>query len=315
MKPSYAAWMANLSTILAEHRLNHIAMPGSHDTGAYLIDWSIDPSLVGTIYEKVYKLSRFQCVRNIVDDWTKTQKLTVRDQLMLGIRCLDLRVMHVNGTFYLAHTYICGRLEDVLNDIMTFLEDYPQEVLFLRFSRDYENRATMTRKRNDQVIDKLHEVLGSYLIPRTADNKFPTLGDVLSGTGRIVLYYKGRYTQRAYVWNRHYIHGGWTTTTKVNQKLEFLANELTRMKRTARNLNELGFTLTPGPSDIVKNVMKRMSVPCIAHNGLQHLAQEMHAALPEFIKEHQAEMSKISVITTDFPTVDFVENVISLNLQ
>ncbi|KKK81901.1 hypothetical protein LCGC14_2808770, partial [marine sediment metagenome] len=220
METSQSKWMSDLSETLANRRLNHIVVPGSHDSGARLINWSINPSLGDTIYQKVYNLAQHcKFVKNIIAAWTLTQELTVYDQLLLGIRNFDLRLACINDIFYLAHTYICDQFETVLSDIVNFLRDYPNEVIFLQFRSDYENRATMTREGNDKVLDRLYTVLGSYFIPRPADKRFPTLGEVLSGKDRVVLYYDGSHSERDYVWNERYLHDGWTTTTIVNKKL------------------------------------------------------------------------------------------------
>ncbi len=307
---AHIKWISDNLGILSKRRINHIVLPASHDTGAYLINWNINPSLGTTIYQKIYNAAQHsKFIKNVIEKWTLTQEYTVYNQLLLGIRNLDLRLACIDDIFYLAHTYICDKFDTVLGDIVRFLQEHPKEILFLRFRSDYENRATMTKERNDQVLDKVHALLGSYLIPRTTDNSFPTLGNVLSGSGRIILYYRGNCTRRDYVWSRHYVHGGWTTTTKVSTKLTFLANELKKMKRTNRNLNELGFTLTPGTWNIVSGVI----LPCIAPNGLHYLAQEIQATLPVFINDNQTESPKISAITTDFPTVEFISNVININ--
>ena len=101
-KAALACWMSNLSDDLA---LNHLTLPGSHDSCAYTIE----------------------------DPLAKTQGATLAEQLAHGVRVLDIRCRHQGDVFHINHARIPLGLmfEDVISTCCAFLARHPGECIIM----------------------------------------------------------------------------------------------------------------------------------------------------------------------------------------
>lgn len=110
-------WMSGIddSTYLSD-----ISIPGTHDSGTKSVDFPI---------------------------WSKTQTLSISEQLNIGIRYFDLRLEHVSDVYYNAQivhsTSKCWNdggghltLYEVLNDMYAFLDKNPSETVIVSVKQD-----------------------------------------------------------------------------------------------------------------------------------------------------------------------------------
>lgn len=101
----FPSWMSNLDGNLT---LDHFTIPGTHDSGT----------------------------KNIVDGWGHTQNFGIYDQLIDGIRFLDIRLdgdpISDNDLLVSHGCDLCMlNFSDVLNDCKTFLATYKQETIIM----------------------------------------------------------------------------------------------------------------------------------------------------------------------------------------
>ena len=96
-------WMGQ--TIPAAMRVVDITLPGTHDSGAYALDASV-PVVDEAIEGMRSYYPWLPWVRSISRRWTLTQDRSLRDQLRMGIRALDLRVSYLRGALYLSLIHI-----------------------------------------------------------------------------------------------------------------------------------------------------------------------------------------------------------------
>ncbi|KAL4722684.1 hypothetical protein ACLX1H_010567 [Fusarium chlamydosporum] len=130
LKFAQGNWMKMLESTIWDRQLTEIVMPGTHDSGMGKLTSAI---LTGAS-----------------DTNTKTQALTINNQLWAGARWFDLRVMSVHDTinedsyeFFTAHMSgeekdaPIGRsgesLDDVIDGIVEFTKENPGEVIILQF--------------------------------------------------------------------------------------------------------------------------------------------------------------------------------------
>lgn len=108
MNTQNADWMSRLDDSLA---LNELSIPATHDSGATI-------SLLGI---------SGQC-----------QKTTIKEQLDMGVRFLDIRLRLVNDELNVVHGIVDQNLtfESVLKDISKFIEDYPSEFIIMSIKQD-----------------------------------------------------------------------------------------------------------------------------------------------------------------------------------
>jgi len=118
------AWMGGL--YLAEREtdtkttLNNVIIPGSHDSASYSIPTRTLGSAIG-----------------------RTQNLTIRQQLLSGIRYLDLRIAsgkqhgHIGGV-YIFHGPLRGcTFKKVLDEIQGFCNEFPTEFVIIHVTAEY----------------------------------------------------------------------------------------------------------------------------------------------------------------------------------
>ncbi|MEW1615930.1 MULTISPECIES: hypothetical protein [unclassified Streptomyces] len=125
-------WMSQVSDVIGDRPLNKIVMPGSHDAGS----WSItDQSGVCDTASEA-KLAREH--PQIAAAISITQLGSIKQQLDVGSRYLDLRLCKQNGKWYTYHGGPLGGLffddpatgrKGEINEIAQWLRDHPEEVV------------------------------------------------------------------------------------------------------------------------------------------------------------------------------------------
>jgi len=150
-------WMSFLPDSMSVDRLS---IPGTHDSGAQ--------------YEPV-------------SGTAKTQDLSIADQLLAGVRFLDIRCRHYQDAFVIHHGSVYQHLnfDDVLNACKQFLQAHPSETIVMSVKEEYdaaENTLTF-QEEFDQYVQQDPGVW--YLA-----SGIPTLG---AARGKIVLFRRFSY--------------------------------------------------------------------------------------------------------------------------
>lgn len=314
---NHVNWMENNYLILKNRKINRIILPGTHDSGAYLLDFSHN------IGNKKIKFVNFMSkyisfVKHIIEDWTLTQNLSIYHQLSNGVRSFDFRVSldKNTNTFYITHTFTCMRLDKVLYDIYKFMSEYPKEILILTFSSDFAHKKEMTKEENDIVINKIYEILGNIICYPSNNYSFKTLEEMVQMNSRIIIYYngRGRQSEFPFLWSFSYIYSPWNNTDELSKKIKMLDEDFDKMKSESNLLNMIGFTLTPQKKTVIKDIRNRILLPfCYRGKSVKYLAKSIQNELDPIINKNQDKIDILSVIYTDFINENFVNYVIALN--
>eukprot|EP00116_Pleurobrachia_bachei_P001778 sb/3462040/ len=174
-------WMGDLSTVIGEKKLSEIIIPGSHDSGSYCIDAES---------KRTDALPNIPCMNPIIDYvgalWSKTQDISIVDQLNLGIRYIDLRV-YLDGdddTFYLVHGFEAMPLFTELNNIAAFIKEQQSEIVILDMNHIYHCDG----HRLDRVLDKFQVIFGNLLCPPSpVQTDVLTYNDMLKSGKRVIV--------------------------------------------------------------------------------------------------------------------------------
>lgn len=145
----YSRWMRDNLATIGKIPLNLLALPGTHDSGAYSISSlsDISPDNAQVFLSKIAPA--------VGANWAQSQDLTVLGQLNAGIRYFDLRVCHVAGPssslgqqpvpgYYLCHAFYGAKLDEVFADIRSFYQQggaYAQEIVLLDMNHIYTNSS------------------------------------------------------------------------------------------------------------------------------------------------------------------------------
>ena len=111
---SRANWMLN-----HQHRkLPQLCLPGSHQSGTYHME---------------KKLKQIP----MCEGWSRCQELDIYQQLVAGVRFLDLRLMNHDNDIWLHHNVVvCIKFHNVLLDVQKFIKSNPSEVVGLYLTAD-----------------------------------------------------------------------------------------------------------------------------------------------------------------------------------
>lgn len=141
-----------------EMLLSDLSLPGTHDT------------MTGG-------------VKLVGNDIARTQAMDLREQLISGIRVIDIRVKHNGNSFPIHHgiIYLGVDFEDVLRVVRDFLTQNPTETIFMRLKQENSSAS-------DYEMEKLfNNYYGRYkdiFWVNTNKTNNPTVGDF---RGKLVL--------------------------------------------------------------------------------------------------------------------------------
>ena len=151
-------WMGDLPD---SQRLTELAIPGSHDSTA-----TID-----------YKFGEL-----VIADTAKTQNLTIDEQLRVGTRFLDIRLLQEQGILETYHGIVKQEMpfSEVLESAYGFLEEFPSEVLVMSIKEEGSAIGPIEMPFAEQVEAVIAENPERWYLA----NATPSLGDT---RGKIVL--------------------------------------------------------------------------------------------------------------------------------
>jgi hypothetical protein len=183
--------MGKLSEDSRNLPINRLLLPGTHDSAAYAMALSV-PTLGGAWVERARMLGAvLPPVHSFLGGWALTQgSASVAAQLAMGVRVLDVRVAHLDGTLWCAHTYALVPLSQVLDDIEAFCGSRggASEGLILCLRADYANRASLSGTRSALLWDALgaHPVRLRLALPSSPP---PSLSALAAASTSVLLFH------------------------------------------------------------------------------------------------------------------------------
>ncbi|MCI8497151.1 MAG: phosphatidylinositol-specific phospholipase C [Clostridiales bacterium] len=200
-----ADWMKKLSN---NKRTSELSLPGTHDTMAHRSD------LLG-------------------GDIARTQTMSLTDQLMSGIRVLDIRLKYENSKLLKCHhgvAYLKAEFADVLRDIKDFLKKNPSEAIFMRVSQENSNVSDQKMK---EAFDYYYNQNKDLFYNGGSQN--PTVGEI---RGKIVLlpkvgslYNYGIKYKSLKIQDDYYLKTNWD----LYSKWEKIKNHVTESNKSSRS--------------------------------------------------------------------------------
>ncbi|KAG1657828.1 Heparan-alpha-glucosaminide N-acetyltransferase [Nymphon striatum] len=142
-------WMNTSKAVIGDVYLRKVMIPGSHNSGSYSTKVS----------------------KSIISRFLITQDMSIFNQLIFGIRYLDLRIGAHNNDFWIYHDVFRTktRLVTVLDDVKAFMNT-TNEVIILDFHRfphgfKFFGQDNMTLYR--QLVHLVKNKLGDHMLPVT----------------------------------------------------------------------------------------------------------------------------------------------------
>ena len=250
-------WMAKLpnNTLLSE-----MTIPGTHDSGAI-------------IRTKI----------------CETQSWSIKNQLIAGIRCLDIRVISIDDKLKAKYgiTEQTGFFNDILNDIIIFLRENPSETVIMQVVNDYSK--TNSKKTYDQLFNYYTKKIKDKII--IYDNKDFELQELRGKILVIKVYEKGLKSYSGIiVQNRYEV----TIKNIFNDKIKEINKHLRK---------EISF---------IEKGKLYFSFFCSSRNYLLVNSREMSKIINKLALDYNGRMG---IVVTDFPGEDLIYHLIDQNFK
>jgi formylglycine-generating enzyme required for sulfatase activity len=247
-------WMTQNWSILNDKTLGQIIIPGSHDSGMSLT-------------QHCYAAS---------DCNTKTQLYNIGQQLQNGSRYFDVRPVRDwgGGSFYTGHFGLSGGLaygcegqllQDVLNEVYTFVQDNPNEIVVLKFSHCFELSHAVGGTKDDCAPDGttalyvalVRATLGDMMYKCTGANCLAnaTLKDIrASGANVVALFGDNAASDTShgvFIFDGDFsVHDDYSNTDNLNTMENDQISQLnTLSNHTSNNMYLTSWTLTMTATD------------------------------------------------------------------
>ncbi|KAL5110711.1 PI-PLC X domain-containing protein 2 [Taenia crassiceps] len=196
--------------------LSILAIPGSHDSCSYCINGESELSQDNEAFIVLILLGKFGKVLSA--RWSRTQDVSLSEQLAAGIRYFDFRVIlrEVDGLFYFVHGQFAKEVSTELLSIRSFLQEHPKEVVLLDFNHLYSfsNPDSVSLLENTIV-----KVFSSMLVPRS--ERIPSLNDLWGGAFQVICFLHAQ-TESPVMWTCEKISSPWPNTVNVDNLIAFL---------------------------------------------------------------------------------------------
>lgn len=268
--------MAELYPQLKKIPITQWVMPGTHDTGTHMLKGSM-PGKQG---------------------FTRTQDLSVAEQLDSGVRYLDLRVRFdtKSNTWLIHHGPInCGSYESVQQQITNFLKNNPGELLTVKLQMADKDKSILEKFKNRFLQSDNDSHLGRYAIENTGQALGDLTMETLSQQNRNLVLLVKDYTKSGskFDWGNRIWDYGTNVTTKFVKTFD-----------TAK--------LRKGNRDLLKNrtldklTVSQVQKTSLSTGSLSHIrthAQKVNALVSEWIVNWRVKDG----ITPNVLNLDFIK--------
>ncbi|KAJ3319561.1 hypothetical protein HDV06_006209 [Boothiomyces sp. JEL0866] len=296
-------WMAHYQS----RSIFNLILPGTHNSGAYTIDPQSFAPFTHTWW--------LGCLGK---RFVITQTRSIYQQLLDGIRSLDLRISLHKNTPWVSHTAKLLPLETVLKDVCRFVLHYPTEIIVIRLKGDWGYEPSTW----DSTVSLFQEHCSEFLLP--VSERGLTIAEMVSRHYKVILFSDELYNcglQNCWPTNTWLIER-WYDTSSLSILKAKLFNDMTTANTSGKFIMT-GPILTPTTS-LIKHVYGRMICSCVvvatddgpvAWSELRDMAKDANDIALEYIRDFRAQIkvTNFNIFQMDFPSDDLISAIISLN--
>jgi len=264
-------WMKKYS----HKALGELLIPGTHDSCAYSFK-----DLAG------------------ITSFAKTQQFSIYQQLVGGIRWLDIRVRFDGSELWTAHSFLAVRFQTVLNDIKRFIDENPSEIIMMWLQKDGGP---------DDPTGKAREMANATL---GADRFVSSVNMVKSigefGARRQIVWLPGGSLTR---------QNSWTETQSPNPVAAVMncIKWATNRTRSRSQINLLACQATMSFEDAGAGATVITQELASGGQGLEALATYSNRAIRDALLPDSRAIAGATVITMDFANDELTGKIIGLN--
>lgn len=304
-------WMSLLPQHLKTLPLSHLCIPGSHDAGSYdlkvwsKIRWDTIRNPKHGKHSTWHKLIPY-VTRPLIKRWGKTQQVSLYTQLDHGIRYFDIRVAQktTRGDFFFVHGLYGPRVSVLAEDVNTFLNRHPGEVVIFHVQHIFQMSAHRQRTFFNQLkcifgnkICPVIETIVTEPVPSTSAEEtscvkisLPSLNYLISKKYQVLIFFPNETPiQSNLLWPSELISNPWPNTICTVELIAFL--DAHNSCRPPDRLHVTQGVLTPNFSmprlKVVSTLKKQLAIPC-------------NRSLCDWIKTQSFGCNGPNIVMTDF---------------
>ena len=265
--PNRSEWMRN-ATWLHNRSLYEITLPGTHDSGAYVLYDSYLRGYVADWIENAMELAQLLHINvyHIVKMWALSQTTSplgsIAGQLHAGARYIDMRCRW-NGTAWVTFHFEQGVLCNVLmRDISEFLKTFTSEIVYVELGSE----SSPDKKEPDESImkllyDDIRDTLLPFHIPTNIDLYSITVSELVKANTRCLIaspYRPVEYETEIFI-SDSIIYNSYADTDTLRNMIAYNEDRVTEFKEWKRKKNsqlfKISWTLTPGPRSVTESIL------------------------------------------------------------
>ncbi|KAK8402590.1 hypothetical protein O3P69_000759 [Scylla paramamosain] len=281
------SWMSRLPRVLQQLPLNHLYIPGSHDSFSYSLNPESEvapdaPDPVKGLMRVVPCLARPALLR-----WSVTQRTTVTEQLRHGVRYFDIRVAARGSKFYFVHGLFGADLQPLLSEVRLFLAQHPGEVVLL----DFQHFHGLEMDDHAALIALLRSTFATTLCPVFTYLQNLNLDILARLKHQVLVFYRHAAGEDAasWLWPSETLPNPWPAAVTVSSMLRFL-----RARLAARDPDTFFVTqcvLTPTGSYLARRLCGNLEA---------NLAIPTNQVLPDWVKGLPSGTPGANIVMVDF---------------
>jgi len=286
-------WITNLTKKNPDLTLNNLILPGTHNSAC-------DKLTLDCGYN-------FPIVSHIIKNWTLNQKFSVYEQLVNGVRMLDIDISYIDNKFYTTHTFIIDELEDVLEQLKLYNEEYGDIYIIKFICRDNINNENVAELAN--IINNIFK--NKIVLPQNYPNVLNTpLSTFINEKQNMIIYMD--YQNHMFFNTKLYLYSSWTNDNDISDSIcsnNIILNQMSGLKTINNNvLMDINWTLTPTYKEVIYGTFC-----CCDFYDIKSWTNLYNLLFFDFYNKNNNKFTNINVISFDFINTDLISKIIDLN--
>eukprot|EP01083_Nonionella_stella_P064912 169645_1 len=305
-------WIGDMCPELGHLPLCHLCIPGTHDSAT----WTMVPGShlapdAPRMFRALHKMDLTGRVDRIMSNWGKAQSMSITHQLESGIRFLDVRTCLCEGELVTCHTLKGINIAIVFNQLLSFLEAHPREIVIIQMIHFY----AMDQSHHRDLVEYIHNKLGRRLLPMTKCGSSITLSEMVDTGHQVIVIYQNPPAEfNRFLWtNSHKVFQSIWANKQDCKSLKEVLDDVVKQYQSSRAHDRFWVTqcvLTPNVKTVRDSLLKS-----IVPKRLKDFAEFLNPVVSQWLA-HDWLDARMNIIIVDFFELGgFVEAVIHKNIR
>ncbi len=286
-------WITKLTNKNPDLTLNNLILPGTHNSAC-------DKLTLDCGYN-------FPIISHIIKNWTLNQKWSVYEQLVNGVRMLDIDVSYINNKFYTSHTFIIDELEDLIEQLKKYNDEYGDIYIIKFICRDNINNENVSELAN--IINNIFNT--KIILPQNYPNVLNTpLSTFINSQKNMIIYME--YQNHSFFNTKIHLYSSWTNDSDITNSFvnnNIVLNQMGGLKTINSNvLMDLNWTLTPTYKEVIYGTFW-----CCDFYDIESWTKNYNNLFFDFYNNNKNKFNSINIISFDFINKNLISQIINLN--